>query len=88
MYEIETIWARAIDKVSLKVSINKGKITEPYSFDVRGEETFSVGGVYSFGPTSFRIKKIKLRDGRFLSREGESVKAYRIKRVFASSVGW
>ena len=88
MYEIETIWARAIDRVSLKVSINKGAITEPHSFDVDGDRTFSVGGVYSFGPISFRIKKIKLRDGRFLNKEGEEAKAYQIKRIFAGSVSW
>ena len=81
--EIETIWARAIDEVTLKVSMNMGQVTKSYHFPIEGNRLFVVGEKYTVGQVSFVINKIKCRSGKFLGRRGQEARACTIKRVFA-----
>jgi uncharacterized Zn finger protein len=84
--EILTLWARLIDPVVVKISITRGWKTETVDIEVPGEQQFTVGEIISSGPNRFRIKKIKIRNGRFIQNEGETVMAKNIKRVFTDSM--
>jgi len=84
--EIITLWARLIDPVVVKISITRGWKTEAVDIEVPGERQFTVGETISSGPNRFKIKKIKIRNGRFIQNEGEIVMAKNIKRVFTDSM--
>ncbi|MCD4845205.1 MAG: hypothetical protein K8R25_12035 [Methanosarcinales archaeon] len=84
--EILTLWARSTDKVIAKISITRGWQTDTIDLQVPGDREFSVGETISRGPDVFRIKKIKIRNGRFTENEGEPIKAKYIKRIFTDSV--
>jgi len=84
--EILTLWARLIDPVVVKISITSGWKTEAVDIEVPGERQFTVGETISSESLRFRIKKIKIRNGRFVQNEGETVMAKNIKRVFTDSI--
>ena len=83
--EIDTIWTRYTDMVRTKISITRGWQTESIEMEVPGEREFTVGEMLTSGSDRFAIKKIKVRDGKFLKKEGEIVMAKYIKRIFADS---
>jgi len=83
--EIDTIWTRYTDTVTTKISITRGWQTESIEMEVPGEREFTVGEMLSSGSNKFVIKKVKVRDGKFLKRNGECVMAKYIKRIFADS---
>lgn len=80
--EIVTIWARAIDKVYVKFSINKGNITEAQGKWVEGNHEYVVGDNVDIGRNRYVIKSIKIRDGSFRRRVGDLVPAKDAKRIF------
>jgi uncharacterized Zn finger protein len=81
--EIHTLWTRAVREVTVKISLHEGRSTTPLYFDARGIEEFEVGREYEAGRRRFRISHIKLRNDRFLRREGEKALAKEIKRIYA-----
>ncbi|MCL7415300.1 MAG: hypothetical protein M8349_04480 [ANME-2 cluster archaeon] len=83
---IHTIWARATDKVSAKISVNKGWQTTSIEMNVSGEKEFTIGERLSAGGETFQIKKIKLRDGSSVNKKGAAVPAKYIRRVFSDSM--
>lgn len=83
---IQTVWARSTDRVRAKVSVTKGWQTESIHMDVPGDQQFTVGEIVSSGDHGFIIKKIKIKDGKFLKKEGQSAQAKYIKRIFADSM--
>jgi len=82
--EIETIWGRAIDEMTVKFSAQSGvEKTEVYEKRVPGDYEFVVGAEEKIGSKSLFITKIKVRDGAFRSRKGDVVLAKYVKRIFA-----
>jgi uncharacterized Zn finger protein len=80
--DASTLWTRAIDQVVIRASVHKGWVTRPVSVACEGEEEFTVGGSCTFGPVSFRITHMKLRDGKVLRREGQKAPARAVKRIY------
>lgn len=81
--DIHTLWTRAIREVTVKISLHEGRSTTPLYLDARGIEEFVVGNEYEVGKSRFHISHIKLRNDRFLRREGEKALAKNIKRIYA-----
>ncbi|HHI30516.1 MAG TPA: hypothetical protein ENL17_02230 [Candidatus Methanoperedenaceae archaeon] len=82
--EIDAIWARDVSSVLLKISLNLGAVTKPIKYVVPGDKELVIGREERYKNITYVVKKIKLRDGGFVWREGRKVLAKDIKRVFAS----
>jgi len=81
---IETIWGRAIDEITVKFSAQSGtEKTDVIEKRVPGDYEFVVGAEEKVGNTRLFITKIKVRDGEFRSRKGDVVLAKYVKRIFA-----
>lgn len=80
--DIQTIWARAVDEVTVKISVNLGETTESMDIRVPGEKEFIIGEKIQVNNRKFVIKQIKIRDGGFKRRKGIAVEAKDIKRIF------
>lgn len=81
---IETIWGRAIDEVTVKFSAQSGtEKTEVIEKKVPGDYEFVVGAEEKIGNKRLFIHKIKVRDGAFRSRKGDVVLAKYVKRIYA-----
>ena len=78
------LWTRAIDRVVVRASVHRGRVTRPLSVACEGEEEFFVGEDWTFGTIPFRITHMKLRDGRVLRKEGQRVPARAIKRIYGN----
>ncbi len=82
--EIETVWGRAIDEITVKFSAQEGtEKTDVVEKRVPGDYEFVVGAEERVGNTRLFITKIKVRDGLFRSRKGDVVLAKYVKRIFA-----
>jgi uncharacterized Zn finger protein len=85
---IETIWGRAIDEVTVKFSVQSGtEKTEVIEKRFPGVYEFVVGAEEKVGNTRLFINKIKVRDGEFRSRKDDIVLAKYVKRIFARKKG-
>jgi uncharacterized Zn finger protein len=85
---IETIWGRAIDDVTVKFSAQSGiEKTEVVEKRVPGDYEFVVGAEEKVGNKRLLIHKIKVRDGVFRSKKGDVVLAKYVKRIFARKLG-
>ncbi|MDD3042035.1 MAG: HVO_0476 family zinc finger protein [Methanosarcinaceae archaeon] len=82
--DISTIWARAIDEITIKFSVQSGvEKTEVLQKKVSGDYEFEVGREETIGDDRVTITKIKIREGGFRSMRGDVVAAKYIKRIFA-----
>ncbi|MDY0266567.1 MAG: HVO_0476 family zinc finger protein [Methanimicrococcus sp.] len=81
--EIDTIWGRAIDSVTVKIAIQQGETTDSQEIKVPGDFKFTVGQNVRVDGKDYPIVSIKIRGGGFKSREGDYVLAKKIKRVYA-----
>lgn len=99
--EVQTLWTRAIDNVSVPVSIHpedgSRDQTRSLTMAVPGDEEFTVGETRSVGDDEFEIVGIQIRadaDGyRFekFDHEGDMVFAKDVKRLYAhdeTSTAW
>jgi uncharacterized Zn finger protein len=59
--QVKTVWARAIDDVTLKISVYKNGITRSFEIHVPGNDVFEQGQVMKIEDIRFQIIKIKLR---------------------------
>ena len=84
--EIDTIWARAIDEVAVKIAVHDGTRTESDSLCVSGDREFVVGAVERIGRKEVRIIRIKTHKSGFRKKRGDVVLAKDIKRIFAEKV--
>jgi uncharacterized Zn finger protein len=66
--EIKTVWARAIDNVTLKVSVYKNGVTRPLNTRASGKDVFERGEVLEIDGIRFQVTKIKLRSEGFADR--------------------
>ncbi len=83
--DIKTIWARAIEEVVVKIAISHRETTESIEMTVPGEREYVIGEKIKVNKRELKIIRIKIRDGKFKSRNGVSVKASNIKRIYAES---
>ncbi|MBZ3935765.1 HVO_0476 family zinc finger protein [Methanimicrococcus blatticola] len=81
--EIDTIWGRAIDEVTIKVAIQQGETTDSIETKVPGDFKFVVGQNVKLDGKDYPIVSIKVRGGSFKSRDGDFVLAKMVKRVYA-----
>jgi uncharacterized Zn finger protein len=81
--EVQTLWTRATQEVTVKISLHEGRSTVPLYLQTLGTEEFVVDREYEVGGRRFRISHIKLRNDRFLRREGERAPARSVKRIYA-----
>jgi len=72
--EIDTIWARAIDEVTVKIAIHDGTKTESVRLQVFGDQE------------NARIIRIKTYKRGFKKNKGDIVLAKDIKRIFAERI--
>ena len=84
--EIDTIWARAIDEVTVKIAIHDGTKTESIRLQVFGDQEFTIGAVEKIGWKNARIVRIKLHKRGFKKNKGDVVLAKDIKRIFAERI--
>ncbi len=84
--EINTIWARAIDEVTVKIAIHDGTKTESIRLQVFGDQEFTIGAVEKIGWKNARIVRIKLHKRGFKKNKGDVVLAKDIKRIFAERI--
>jgi uncharacterized Zn finger protein len=80
---IQTVWARDVERVVVKVSINLGAETKSIKYVTPGDKEFIIGSSERYRNIEYVVKKIKLRRGGFVFREGRRVLAKDVKRVFA-----
>ncbi|MEA1907119.1 MAG: HVO_0476 family zinc finger protein, partial [Euryarchaeota archaeon] len=80
---IDTIWSRAIDKVTVKVAIHNGKKTRSVKLQEYGDREFTVGSIEDVSGSRCRIIRIKTRERGFRKYAGNVVSAKDIKRIFA-----
>ncbi len=66
--DVETVWARAVDRVELKISIYRGGMTRSMKIPVPGSDAFEVGEVIEANGIKFKIVKMKLRGEGFADR--------------------
>lgn len=81
--DIDTIWGRAIDEVTVKVGIQRGETTESVETKVPGDFKFVVGQNIKLEGKDYPIISIKVRGGAFKSRDGDYVLAKKVKRIYA-----
>lgn len=65
---VKTVWARAIDEVTLKVSVYRNGVTRPLNFHASGDDVFERGEVLDIEGIRFQVTKIKLRGEGFADK--------------------
>lgn len=81
--EIGTIWAKTVDRVRVRFSVNKGSRTVSHAVEAAPDEEFLVGDVVDLGKERAVVHRIKVREGTL--KEG-SARAEDIVRVYARVV--
>lgn len=66
--EIKTVWARAVDNVTVKVAVFRSGRTQSLKMSAPGDEIFELGEVRDIDNVRFRVAKIKLRGEGFADR--------------------
>ena len=84
--EIDTIWARAIDEVTVKIAIHDGTKTESIRMQVLGDQEYTVGAIEKIGWKNASIIRIKTYKRGFKKNKGDVVLAKDIKRIFAERI--
>jgi uncharacterized Zn finger protein len=84
--DIDTLWARTIDEVIVKVAVQKGAITESINYKISGDFDFTVGDTLKLQGQEAAITSIKTRDGGHYKRTGQVVKAKDIRRIYSKSL--
>jgi uncharacterized Zn finger protein len=84
--DIETLWARTIDEVIVKIALQYGATTESINYKANGDKEFEVGTVLNLDGREALITSIKQRDGDHFKRDGQFLPAKDIKRVFTKII--
>lgn len=66
--DIKTVWARAIDNVTVKVAVFRNGRTQSLKLPTAGDEVFELGEVRDIDKVKFKVIKIKLRDEGFADK--------------------
>jgi uncharacterized Zn finger protein len=81
--DVRTIWARAIDEVIVKIAVQQREKTESLDYKINGDYEFTVGDIMKLKGYEVAITAIKARDGGLFKREGKSVRAKDIRRIYS-----
>ena len=81
--DLSCIWARAIDDVVLRVTIQKGRHSKSHQISVHGLYEFSVGTEERIGGLNFVVNIIRTREGYTLKRTGDTATAKDIRTIYA-----
>lgn len=81
--DIDTLWARTIDEVIVKIAVQQGPITESVNYKVSGDHEFDIGGTITLKGYSVEVVSIKTREGAHAKRKGQFVQAKDVKRIFS-----
>ncbi|CAJ37282.1 HVO_0476 family zinc finger protein [Methanocella arvoryzae] len=84
--EIETLWARTIDDVIVKIAVQEGPVTESVHYKVAGDHEFDIGSTIKLKGYEVAIVSIKTRDGGHAKRQGQFVKAKDVTRIYSKIV--
>ncbi len=85
--EIACLWGKIVSEINLKFAVQEKGETRSFAIKVPGDREFSVGGEEKIGGEALEITAIKIREGRMKRREGDTVLAKDIKRVFSKLIG-
>mgnify|MGYP000962088836 CR=1 FL=1 len=80
--KIDTIWARAIDRVAVNISVRAKGVIHSYQIEAPGNHEYTVGEPITFENKTYPISSIKIRDGRFRKKAGDTVPAKKVKRIY------
>jgi len=80
---VRTVWAKRVDRVRLKISVNKGNRTVTHVLDAAPDEEFEIGDIVDLGRERAVIHRIQA-GGRALRRG--SVAAEDIVRIYGKIV--
>lgn len=87
--EVETVWARGIAKVAVKISVHKDHHTESVKVMAAGDQEYRVDQRLNLPRVGrVRITKIKERAGPLRERKGDSVLAKDVRRIYARKPKW
>lgn len=81
--DVATVWAKRVDRLRVKFSVNKGNRTVAHSVDAVPDEEFSVGEIVDLGKDRAIVHHIRTRQRTI--REG-SVRADEIVRMYGRVV--
>lgn len=81
--EIQTLWAKRMDRVRVKFSVNKGNRTVPHEVLAAADEEFEVGEIVDIGRDRAVVHHIRTRDRTM--REGRA-RADEIVRMYGRVV--
>ena len=84
--DIDTIWARSIDEVTVRVAVRRYDVTSSVLQKVPGDFLYVVGGDVKIDGKTYPIFAIKVRGGGFRKKDGDAVPAKKIKRVFTKDL--
>ncbi|MGV8174986.1 MAG: HVO_0476 family zinc finger protein [Methanothrix sp.] len=79
---VKTVWARATDRVPVKISVYRSGRSRPVKIIVAGDELFSVGQARRAEGLHFEIVKMKLRGEGF----AEEAEAKDIQRIWGREI--
>jgi uncharacterized Zn finger protein len=80
---LECIWGRAVDEVTVRVTVQRGSRSTSRQIKVHGLYEFTVGEIERISGVIFRIKTIRTRHGQTLKRSGDSASAKDIRTIYA-----
>ena len=81
---VRRLWAKRMDRVRVKFSVNKGNRTVSHELDAAPDEEFEVGDVVDLGRERAVVHRIHVREGRTLRRGAAA--AEEIVRMYGKSV--
>ncbi len=84
--DVRTIWARAIDEVIVKIAIQNRGETDSVDYKINGDYEFTIGDRMKLENNDVIITSIKEREGGIFKREGKSMKAKDIKRIYSQII--
>ena len=79
---VRTVWARATDQVSVKISVYRSGQTRPLKISVPGDELYTVGEARTAKGSRYEIVKIKLRGEGF----ADAAQAKDIQRIWGREI--
>ena len=95
--DVETFWTRAVENVSVPVTIHPAdgarNRTRSVTLHLPGDEEFVVGETVTYGDETFEIEGIHIREdaagypSNKLDREGDTVTAKDANRIFGHETG-